>query len=84
MLCSVVSNSFATPWTIACQTPLFMGFSQQEYWSGLSFPSAGDHPHAGIKPKSLASPALAGRFFTIKSSVKPQEEGGRRGLKKSK
>ena len=74
MLCSVVSNSSAPAWTVACQTLLFMGFSQQEYWIGLSFPSPGDHPHAGIKPKSLASLALAGRFFTTKSSVKAREE----------
>ena len=48
------------PWTVALQTPLSMGFSRQEYWSGLSFPSTRDLPGPGIKP---ASPALAGRFF---------------------
>ena len=41
-----------------------MGFSRQEYWSGLSFPSAGDLPNPGIEPVSLVSPALAGGFFT--------------------
>ena len=46
---------FATPWTVARQAPLFMGFSRQEYWSGLSFPSPGYLPNPGIKP---ASPAL--------------------------
>ena len=46
---------FATPWTVASQAPLSMGFSQQEYWSGLPCPSPGDLPHPGIKP---ASPAL--------------------------
>ena len=51
---------FATPWTIAGQTPLCMGFSRQEYWSGLPCPPPGDLPNPGI----LASPALAGRFFT--------------------
>ena len=56
----VVSNSFATPQTVARQTPLSMGFPRQECWSGLPFPSAGDLPHPGIKPRS---PALVGRFF---------------------
>ena len=42
LLCSVVSNSFATPWTVACQAPLSVGFPRQEYWSGLSLPSPGD------------------------------------------
>ena len=41
---------FATPWAVACQAPLSMGFSRQEYWSGLSFPSPGDLPNPGIKP----------------------------------
>ena len=44
--------TLATPWTIACQGPLSMGFSRQEYWSGLPFPSPGDLPHPGIKPRS--------------------------------
>ena len=56
---------FATPWTVAQQAPLSTGFSRQEYWSGLPFPTPGDLPHPGIKPTSLASPALAGRFFTL-------------------
>ena len=45
---------FATPWTVACQFPLSMGFSRQEYWSGLTFPSSGDLPNPGIKPRSPA------------------------------
>ena len=49
-----MSNSFVTPWTIAQWAPLSMGFPKQEYWSGLPFPSSGDLPHPGIKPKSLA------------------------------
>ena len=49
---------FATPWTIAHQSPLFMGFSRQEYRSGLSFPPPGDLPDPGIEPASLISPAL--------------------------
>ena len=46
---------FVSPWTVAHQAPLSMGFSRQEYWSGLPFPSAGDLPNAGIEP---GSPAL--------------------------
>ena len=45
---------FATPWTIAHQAPLSMGFSRQEYWSGLPFPSPGDLPDPGIEPRSPA------------------------------
>ena len=43
---------FATPWTVAHQAPLSIGFSRQEYWSGLPFPSPGDLPNPGIKPRS--------------------------------
>ena len=43
---------FATPWTVARQAPLSMGFSRQEYWSGLPCPPPGDHLHPGIKPRS--------------------------------
>ena len=46
---------FETPWTVACQAPLSMGFPRQEYWSGLPFPSLGDLPDPGIQPASLAS-----------------------------
>ena len=42
------------PWTVACQAPLSMGFSRQEYWSGLPFPSPGDLPDPGIEPRSPA------------------------------
>ena len=45
---------FGTPWTVACQAPLSMGFSRQGYWSGLPFPSPGYLPNTGIKPRSLA------------------------------
>ena len=62
-LCSTV-----TPWTVACQTPLSMGCSRQEYWSGLPFPSPGDHPDPGIES---ASPALAGAFFPTEPPGKP-------------
>ena len=53
-----------TPWTVAHQAPLSMGFSRQEYCSGLPFPSPGDLPDPGIKLTSPVSPALVGRFFT--------------------
>ena len=53
---SVVQScpTLATPWTVARQAPLSMGFSRQEYWSGLPFPSPGDLPDPGIKPRSPA------------------------------
>ena len=51
---SVMSDSFETPWTIACQAPQSMEFSRQEYWSKLPFPSAGDLPNLRIEPGSLA------------------------------
>ena len=54
---SLVAKScptLATPWTVACQGPLSMGFSRQEYWSGLLFPSPEDIPDLGIKPMSPA------------------------------
>ena len=50
---------FAAPWIVAYQAPLSMGFSRQECWSGLPFPSLGDLPDPGIKPKSPASQADA-------------------------
>ena len=65
--CSFVSNS-ATLWTIARQAPLSMGFSRQEYWSGLPCPPPEDLPNSGIKPTSLLSPALVGRFFTTSAT----------------
>ena len=55
---------FATPWTVARQAPLSMGFSSQEHWSGLPCPPPGDLPDLGIEAASLTSPAMAGRFFT--------------------
>ena len=62
---------FAIPWTVARCAPLSMEFSRQEYWSRLPFPIAGDLPNPGIEPTSLASPALAGRFFTTAPPGKP-------------
>ena len=59
---SVVFNSFATPWTVAHQAPLSMGFCRQEYWSGLPFPPPGNISDPGIKP---GVSHIAGRFFTV-------------------
>ena len=58
----------STPWTVTHQTPLHMGFSKQEYWSGLPFPPPRDLPNPGIKPTPLMSPALAGGFFTTSAT----------------
>ena len=55
---------YATLWTAARQTPLFMRFSRQEYWSGLLCPRPGDLSDPGSEPTSRMSPALAGRFLT--------------------
>ena len=55
--CCLVLKScltFVTPWTVACQTPLAMGSSRQEYWSGLPFPPPWDLPDPGIEPESPA------------------------------
>ena len=60
---------FATPWTIAYKAPPSMGFSREEYWSGLPFPSSGHLPNPGIEPGSLQSPALAGGFFTTAAAA---------------
>ena len=60
----------ATLWTVGCLTPLSMGFSRQEYWSGLPCPPPGDLPDPEIEPESLTSPALAGGFFTTSATWK--------------
>ena len=65
---SLQSCLTVTLWTVARQAPLSVGFSRQEYWSGLSFPSPGDLPDPGIEPASLMSLALAGRFFTTSAT----------------
>ena len=59
---------FATPWTIAHQAPLSMGFSRQESWNGLPFPSPGDLPDPGIEPRS---PALEADALTAEPPGKP-------------
>ena len=68
-LCAVstvfsASGLFVAPWTVACQSPLSIEFSRQEYWSGLPCSPPGDLPDPGIEPMSPASPALAGGFLT--------------------
>ena len=60
-----------TPQTIAHQAPLSMGFSRQEYWRGLPFPSPGGLPNPGTEPETPVSPALAGGFFTTEPQGKP-------------
>ena len=60
--------ALCTPWSVAHQAPLSMGFSRQEYWSGLPCPPPGDLPDPEIEPVSLAPPALAGGFFIISAT----------------
>ena len=62
---------FPTPWTVAHQAPLSMGFSRQEYWCELPLPPPADLPDPGIKLESHVSPALAAGFFTTKPPGKP-------------
>ena len=59
---------FVTPWTVARQAPLSVGFSRQEYWSGLPCPSLRDLPDPRIEPTSLMSPALAGGLFATSAA----------------
>ena len=66
----VMSDSFATPWTVVLQVPLSTGFPRQEYWSELPFPSPGDLPDPGVEPFSLA---LSGLFFTAEPPGKLQD-----------
>ena len=77
VLCSVMSNSLGPTGLqlskLLCPWNFF--FFRQEYWSGLPFPPPQDLPDSGIKPMSLASAALSGRFFTTKLPGKPQERG---------
>ena len=75
---------FVTPWAVARQAPLSVGFSRQEHWSGLPCPPPGNLPHPGIKP---TSPAMAGGFFTTEMPGEPflsvsqyQSERGRQRL----
>ena len=61
---------FATPWIVAYQAPPSIGFSRHEYWSGLPFPSPGDLPNPGIKPRS---PTLQADALTSEPPGKPKE-----------
>ena len=61
---------FSTPWTVAHQALLSMGFSRQEHWSGLPCPPPCYLPDPGIKPVSLMPPALAGGFVTTSATWK--------------
>ena len=61
----VINHVFVSPWTVAHQVPLFMGFSRQEYWSGLPFLPPGDLPNPGTEP------CVAGGFFTTEPLGKP-------------
>ena len=60
--------TLVTPWNVVCQAPLSMGFSRQEYWSGLPFPSLGDLPDPGIE---LKSPALKADSLATEQQGKP-------------
>ena len=62
--CFSCVRPFVILWTVACQAPLSMEFSRQEYWSGLP----GDYPNPGIKPTPLTSPAVAGGFFITRTT----------------
>ena len=62
---------FTTPWTVAYHAPLSMGFSRQEYWSGVPLPSPGDLPHPGIEP---SSPALQADALLSEPPGKPINE----------
>ena len=66
--------TLGTSWTVACQAPVSMGFSRQEYWSGLPSPPPGDLPGPEVEPTSLTS---AGGFFTTESPQKPRLIRGR-------
>ena len=61
---------FVTPWSITTQAPLPMGFSRQEYWSGLPFPSPGDLLNPGTEPTSLVFPELADGFLMYQYYIK--------------
>ena len=76
MLRSVISDSLLSPWTVAHQTPLSMGFSRQEYWGGLPFPTPGDLPDSGIEPLSLE----VGK--NLVNSKNQRKAGGREGSRR--
>ena len=65
---------FAIPWTVALQVPLSIGFSRQEYWSGLPCPPPEDLPNPGIKPESSPSPALQVDSLSLSHQGSPQTQ----------
>ena len=69
-VCSVMPDSYVTPWMGDCQAPLSMEFSRHEHWSGLPYRTPGDLSDPRIKPMSLASLALADSFFTTAIPIK--------------
>ena len=76
LVCVLVAQLYLTlcdPWTVAHQALLSMGFSRQEYWSGLLCPPLGDLPNPGIKPMSPVSPALQADSLLIEPSGKPHD-----------
>ena len=83
-VCSVMSSqvTLCDPMSCTPQSPLSMGFSRQEYWSRVPFPTPEDLPEPRIEPMSLASPALAGGFFTIlpPGKLKIRKDLGKFGL----
>ena len=81
--CSGVSNSSATPRTVAHEACVSMECSRQEHWSGLPFPPPGDLSSSGTEPVSPAGPAFAGGFFTTEPPGKPETWGTELKLPKS-
>ena len=71
---------FVTPWTVARQAPLSMGFSRKEHWSGILFSPPGDLSDPGIEPVSLVSPASAGRFLSTEPLEKADQNRNERPL----
>ena len=71
--CFSCVQRFATLWTIACQVPLSVGFSRQEYWSMLPFTSPGHLPDPGVKPTCVKSPALAGGSLPLVPPGEPRK-----------
>ena len=77
---SLTGPTLCNPMNCNLQASLSMGFSRQEYWSGLPFPPPGDLPDPGIQPSSPVSPALAGRLFTTEPPGKPGFNGTHAGF----
>ena len=71
----ICARLFATPWTAAHQAPLSMGFSKQEYWSGLPFPTSGDLSNQGIE---LSSPVLQAESLLLSHQGSPQVQASER------